>query len=331
MDQEAHPPATVVELHQHVPGLLQHPGGVRIGGAGDELDPAGSEREEDEHIQPLQPHRLNGEEVGREHRRCLRSQERAPAQPVTLWCRRQPRRLQQLPHRGRRDDDPELLEFAHDPLVAPGRVLARVAQHQLAQLERKWWPSRTYRAIRPPARNQTLADQEAGALLGEIEAEVAHLLGHPVASGIPRAAGQPNASARMRSEVAQILAVDGSPRLQRDRGTAPPLRPPHRSSLPPAQLTELHPLFAPPSSLAILASMGEIDPLGTRKDGLDAFLEQKVEEGYTIETRTDTHAIIARRPEGLKRFTSGVDPGRYVVEVDEDGIAKMRPAEPRRA
>ena len=80
MDQEAHPPATVAELHQHAPGLLQHPGGVRIGGAGDELDPAGSEREEDEHIQPLQPY----------------------------------------------------LEFAHDPLVAPRRVLARELQHQLA-------------------------------------------------------------------------------------------------------------------------------------------------------------------------------------------------------
>ena len=75
--------------------------------------------------------------------------------------------------------------------------------------------------------------------------------------------------------------------------------------------------------------MGEIDPLGTRKDGLDVFLDQKVEEGYTIETRTDTHAVIARRPKRLKRFTSGAE--RYVVEVDEDGIAKMRPAEPRRA
>ena len=81
---------------------------------------------------------------------------------------------------------------------------------------------------------------------------------------------------------------------------------------------------------AILASVGEIDPLGTRKDGLDAFLDQKVEEGYTVETRTDTQAIIARRPRGLRRFTSGADPGRYVVEVDEDGIATMRPAEPRR-
>jgi hypothetical protein len=77
--------------------------------------------------------------------------------------------------------------------------------------------------------------------------------------------------------------------------------------------------------------MGEIDRLGTRRDSLDAFLQQKVEEGYAIETRTDTHAIISRRPRGLKRFTSGADPGRYVVEVDEDGISSMRPAEPRRA
>jgi hypothetical protein len=82
--------------------------------------------------------------------------------------------------------------------------------------------------------------------------------------------------------------------------------------------------------LAILASVGEIDPLGTRRDGLDAFLDRKLEEGYEIEARTDTHAIIFRRPKGLKRLTSGADPGRYVVEVDEDGIATMRPAEPRR-
>jgi hypothetical protein len=77
--------------------------------------------------------------------------------------------------------------------------------------------------------------------------------------------------------------------------------------------------------------MGEIDPGGTRRQGLDAFLDQKIEEGYVIETRTDTHAIIARRRKGLKRFTSGAEHGRYVVEVDEDGVATMRPAEPRRA
>jgi len=84
------------------------------------------------------------------------------------------------------------------------------------------------------------------------------------------------------------------------------------------------------ASLAILAPVGEIDPLGTRRDGLDAFLDQKVEEGYVIETRSDTHAIIFRRPKGVKGFTRRHDPGRYVVQVDEAGIATMRPAEPRR-
>jgi len=81
---------------------------------------------------------------------------------------------------------------------------------------------------------------------------------------------------------------------------------------------------------AKLRSVGEIDPGGTRKDGLDAFLDQRIAEGYLIETRTGTHAIISRRPKGLKRLLSGSDPGRYVVEVDEDGTATMRPAEPRR-
>jgi hypothetical protein len=76
--------------------------------------------------------------------------------------------------------------------------------------------------------------------------------------------------------------------------------------------------------------VGGVDPSGARKEGLDAFLDHKVAEGYVIETRTDTHAIISQRPKGLKRFRSGADPGRYVVEVDEDGSATMRPAEPRR-
>jgi hypothetical protein len=76
--------------------------------------------------------------------------------------------------------------------------------------------------------------------------------------------------------------------------------------------------------------VGEVDPRGKRRDALDVFLDRKSAEGYVIETRTDTHAIISRRPKGLKRFTSGADPGRYVVEVDEDGSATMRPAEPRR-
>lgn len=75
----------------------------------------------------------------------------------------------------------------------------------------------------------------------------------------------------------------------------------------------------------------DIDPLGTRRDGLDAFLDERIAEGFSVETRTDTHAIIFRQPKGIRRYTSGDDPGRYVVEVDEDGVVSMRPAEPRRS
>lgn len=77
--------------------------------------------------------------------------------------------------------------------------------------------------------------------------------------------------------------------------------------------------------------MGDVDAMGTRKHGLDSFLDEKIAEGFTVETRTDTHAIIFRRPRGLRRFSSGDDPGRFVVEVDEDGRATMREAEPRRS
>src|SRR6185437_5505137 len=76
---------------------------------------------------------------------------------------------------------------------------------------------------------------------------------------------------------------------------------------------------------------GEIDPRGARKDALDAFLEEKIAEGFTIETHTDTHAIIT---EAGRRFWSRLHlraPRRYVVQVDESGGVTMSAAEPRRS
>jgi hypothetical protein len=78
---------------------------------------------------------------------------------------------------------------------------------------------------------------------------------------------------------------------------------------------------------------GEIDPLGQRKQALDAFLEGKVEKGYRIETHTDTHAIIVaggRRKPLWSRFRKHAAGSRYVVAVDEHGEVTMILAEPKR-
>jgi hypothetical protein len=78
---------------------------------------------------------------------------------------------------------------------------------------------------------------------------------------------------------------------------------------------------------------GEIDPTGGRKNALDTFLETKIQEGFEIETRTDTHAIVVERGQ-LKSLLSrvrGHGANRYVVSVDENGEVTMIPAEPKRS
>jgi hypothetical protein len=79
---------------------------------------------------------------------------------------------------------------------------------------------------------------------------------------------------------------------------------------------------------------GAIDPTGGRKDALDAFLETKLQEGFEIETHTDTHAIVVARSgwkSFAKRFLGRGASNRYVVSVDEDGEVTMIPAEPKRS
>jgi hypothetical protein len=71
-----------------------------------------------------------------------------------------------------------------------------------------------------------------------------------------------------------------------------------------------------------------------RKTALTSFLDARVREGYSVETRTDTHAIIApphRRRSLLDLVRKPKVPARQVVSVDSDGEVTMRPAEPLRS
>ena len=79
---------------------------------------------------------------------------------------------------------------------------------------------------------------------------------------------------------------------------------------------------------------GEIDPTGERKDALDAYLETKLGEGYRIETRTETHAIVVARDPWksfLNRLRGRGAADRYVLSVDEHGEVTMAPAVPKRS
>ena len=78
VDQETRASALVVELHQQVARLLQHPRGVGPAGAGDMFDPPGADGEEDEHVEAAQPHGVDGEEIAGEDRLAVSAQEAAP-------------------------------------------------------------------------------------------------------------------------------------------------------------------------------------------------------------------------------------------------------------
>src|SRR6266511_3360745 len=116
--------AAIVDRHQQVARLLGCPGAGRGVGAGDELDPAALEREEEEHVDSLQQGGLDGEEIAGERRRSVLAEEVAPGELVSPRRRRQTVADEDRPHRGRRNRDAEASQFADDPPVAPRWVLA---------------------------------------------------------------------------------------------------------------------------------------------------------------------------------------------------------------
>jgi hypothetical protein len=70
-----------------------------------------------------------------------------------------------------------------------------------------------------------------------------------------------------------------------------------------------------------------------RRNALTAFLDARVAEGFRIETRTDTHAIIVPatpRLSILDRLRKPKEPLRLVISVDDRGEVTTAAAEPLR-
>jgi hypothetical protein len=109
----------VAELHAQVARLLCDPAPVGIRAGGDVLDPSRRERDEEQHVNPLQESSLDREEVAGKHACRLRAQERAPRRMAPLRGRLKAFFEQHFPHRGRGHGDAQNLEFANDTSVSP--------------------------------------------------------------------------------------------------------------------------------------------------------------------------------------------------------------------
>jgi len=71
-----------------------------------------------------------------------------------------------------------------------------------------------------------------------------------------------------------------------------------------------------------------------RREAIDAYLDERIAEGFRVESRTETQAIIApagSRLSFLRRFHKTTPLERQVVAVDVDGNVTASPAQPLRS
>jgi hypothetical protein len=122
-DQEAKLSWSLLERPGDLARLLADPSSGRVGGAAGEVDAPATQLDEQEHVQPSQRDRLDGEEVDREHALRLCPQERAPGESASRAGRAEPGLAEDLLHGSGGDCDAEAVQFADDPLVAPARIV----------------------------------------------------------------------------------------------------------------------------------------------------------------------------------------------------------------
>ncbi len=89
-DKEAHLSASLPQHQQQVTGLLGDPAPIGVGGDPGEMNPPGVEFDEEQHVQPLEPDGIDGEEVAREDPGGLLTQERPPGAVGSPWGRVEP-------------------------------------------------------------------------------------------------------------------------------------------------------------------------------------------------------------------------------------------------
>jgi hypothetical protein len=122
-DQEAEAVGLCTQVHEQVTGLLGGPGARGVGGDAQDVHAAGLELHHEEHVQALEEHGVNVQEVARQDPGCLGGQELRPGRRSAPGCWCEPGCGQDPPDGSCADAVPEAEEFTLDAPVSPPRVL----------------------------------------------------------------------------------------------------------------------------------------------------------------------------------------------------------------
>jgi hypothetical protein len=102
---------------------LGDPASDRMLGHAGEEDLATLEIDEEQDIEPSQPHGVDREDIARERSRGVCSEECAPRRARSSWCWFESVTSKHVAHARRRDDDTELCAFTHNAEIAPPGIL----------------------------------------------------------------------------------------------------------------------------------------------------------------------------------------------------------------
>src|SRR5919106_4559797 len=83
MDEKPQRHFSLVKVEREVPRLLDHPGLIGVRRATGEVDTPGGELDEYQHVDALEPHGFDGEEVACHHARSLLGQELSPGRAAS--------------------------------------------------------------------------------------------------------------------------------------------------------------------------------------------------------------------------------------------------------
>jgi hypothetical protein len=95
--QEPQPGSALIEVHQQVPGLVGHPGTGRMRRHPNHMDLAGGDLHEEQHVDPLEEHRVDGEEIAGQDRVRLGGQKTASKSARRAAARGRRRTVEDLP------------------------------------------------------------------------------------------------------------------------------------------------------------------------------------------------------------------------------------------